>query len=192
MANRMLLLAAAGLGVLGFAAPASAAVTLNGACLSDLTLTAGSTLVSCVGRYEDNALSNNELDNATINSALTLLGYSGPAVDYSAIPAANIKSNLSGNANEVVNFPGLLNGNVYLGVHYGNGNGGPGNSTTFYRITASMLDVFGLRLPANSTATLFASTPGAVPEPSTWAMMIGGFGLIGGAMRRRRGTPALA
>jgi hypothetical protein len=30
-----------------------------------------------------------------------------------------------------------------------------------------------------------AATPG-VPEPATWAMMIGGLGLIGGAMRRRR------
>lgn len=28
-----------------------------------------------------------------------------------------------------------------------------------------------------------------VPEPTTWAMMIAGFGLVGGAMRRRR-TPA--
>lgn len=28
----------------------------------------------------------------------------------------------------------------------------------------------------------------AVPEPATWAMMIGGFGLVGGAMRRRRHT----
>jgi len=26
----------------------------------------------------------------------------------------------------------------------------------------------------------------SVPEPATWAMMIGGFGLVGGAMRRRR------
>lgn len=26
----------------------------------------------------------------------------------------------------------------------------------------------------------------AVPEPASWAMMVGGFGLIGGAMRRRR------
>lgn len=26
----------------------------------------------------------------------------------------------------------------------------------------------------------------AVPEPATWAMMVGGFGLVGGAMRRRR------
>ncbi len=33
-----------------------------------------------------------------------------------------------------------------------------------------------------------------VPEPATWAMMIGGFGLVGGAMRRRRlaGSVAIA
>jgi hypothetical protein len=29
-------------------------------------------------------------------------------------------------------------------------------------------------------------TAGAIPEPATWAMMIGGFGMVGGAMRRRR------
>lgn len=28
--------------------------------------------------------------------------------------------------------------------------------------------------------------PGAVPEPATWAMMIGGFGMVGGTMRYRR------
>jgi len=28
-------------------------------------------------------------------------------------------------------------------------------------------------------------TPGTVPEPASWAMMLGGFGLIGGAMRAR-------
>lgn len=35
-------------------------------------------------------------------------------------------------------------------------------------------------------------SPGAVPEPSTWAMMVLSFGAIGGAMRRRRVTYALA
>lgn len=30
--------------------------------------------------------------------------------------------------------------------------------------------------------------PGAVPEPSNWAMMVGGFGLLGGALRRRQRT----
>jgi hypothetical protein len=29
------------------------------------------------------------------------------------------------------------------------------------------------------------SATGAVPEPATWAMMIGGFGMMGGALRRR-------
>jgi hypothetical protein len=29
-------------------------------------------------------------------------------------------------------------------------------------------------------------TPGAVPEPASWAMMIAGFGLVGAAVRRRR------
>ena len=40
--------------------------------------------------------------------------------------------------------------------------------------------------------TFGSATPGdpTVPEPATWAMMIGGFGLVGGAMRRRQ--PALA
>ena len=31
-----------------------------------------------------------------------------------------------------------------------------------------------------------AGSPGAVPEPASWAMMIAGFGLVGAAMRRRR------
>lgn len=30
------------------------------------------------------------------------------------------------------------------------------------------------------------SGPGAVPEPASWALMIGGMGLVGGALRRRR------
>jgi len=32
----------------------------------------------------------------------------------------------------------------------------------------------------------------AVPEPASWAMMVGGFGLVGGAMRRRSGTLSFA
>jgi hypothetical protein len=44
-------------------------------------------------------------------------------------------------------------------------------------------DIFG----DNSGAFLVrVSGPGAVPEPATWTMMIAGFGLAGGALRRRR------
>ncbi|QJU60914.1 PEPxxWA-CTERM sorting domain-containing protein [Sphingomonas sp. AP4-R1] len=31
-----------------------------------------------------------------------------------------------------------------------------------------------------------AAAPSAVPEPASWALMIGGFGMVGGVMRRRR------
>lgn len=36
------------------------------------------------------------------------------------------------------------------------------------------------------TGTVVTPPDGAVPEPSSWAMMLGGFGLVGGAMRSRR------
>lgn len=39
----------------------------------------------------------------------------------------------------------------------------------------------------NGTAT-FSVVSGAVPESSTWLMLVAGFGLIGGAMRRQRKT----
>lgn len=37
---------------------------------------------------------------------------------------------------------------------------------------------------------LIAGTVAGVPEPANWALMIGGFGMIGGALRRRPRTPA--
>ncbi len=35
---------------------------------------------------------------------------------------------------------------------------------------------------------VFTDLAGAVPEPSSWAMLIAGFGLVGATMRRRRTT----
>lgn len=40
--------------------------------------------------------------------------------------------------------------------------------------------------------TLRITSPGAVPEPASWAMFIGGFGLLGAAMRRRPNRVAFA
>lgn len=47
-----------------------------------------------------------------------------------------------------------------------------------------------LRSSTNSLEVDNLALGGAVPEPATWAMMIGGVGMVGGAMRRRRGTTA--
>jgi hypothetical protein len=42
------------------------------------------------------------------------------------------------------------------------------------------------------TASLPAVTGGGAPEPATWAMLIAGFGGVGGMMRRRRGQALTA
>jgi hypothetical protein len=39
---------------------------------------------------------------------------------------------------------------------------------------------------ASYSGTINVSRMAAVPEPASWALMVGGFGLIGGALRRRR------
>lgn len=52
--------------------------------------------------------------------------------------------------------------------------------------TAKSIDFGGgANFIAYDDVTFGDVTPGAVPEPATWAMMILGFGLIGGTMRRR-------
>jgi hypothetical protein len=52
-------------------------------------------------------------------------------------------------------------------------------------------DSSGFEWDADIGATKVAETS-AAPEPASWAMMLGGFGLVGGAMRARRKSVAFA
>jgi opacity protein-like surface antigen len=92
-------------------------------------------------------------------------------------------------------FPGndnaTGNGNVQNSAHLGfaflAGVGFNANEDNVYRVT---LDVSGMSGGAQtlSVDAKYGAGLAAVPEPATWAMMIGGFGLAGASMRRRTRT----
>lgn len=56
-----------------------------------------------------------------------------------------------------------------------------GVTTTLSGVGITRVDFTGV-----AAFTNLSFGAGAVPEPATWAMMIGGFGMIGFAMRRRQ------
>ncbi|RYE79248.1 MAG: PEP-CTERM sorting domain-containing protein [Oxalobacteraceae bacterium] len=56
-------------------------------------------------------------------------------------------------------------------------NDGPGEGILTYNVST--------RTPRTGNLQFADAPVGAVPEPASWAFMIGGFGLAGGMMRRR-------
>lgn len=51
---------------------------------------------------------------------------------------------------------------------------------------------WGSGVDADALQVRIGATTSGVPEASTWAMMLGGFGLVGGTMRARRRSVAFA
>ncbi|MBS0505272.1 MAG: PEP-CTERM sorting domain-containing protein [Proteobacteria bacterium] len=87
----------------------------------------------------------------------------------------------------LTNFLGGLNaetGRAVIGADYG--------ATFVPYAFVNSDDPFSFPEPQPGTPLvydpLYKSRLNNVPEPATWAMMIGGFGLMGGALRRRRVT----
>ena len=65
-----------------------------------------------------------------------------------------------------------------------------GQSNDFVGVTTLSTDT-NTNFPSIRNFAIFtAATEAAVPEPATWAMMIGGFGMVGGTLRRRRNALA--
>jgi len=145
------------------------------------------TAEACKGFFAGQYLSGNATDIAVAQEALADLGFTCDG-DLAALTAGGY--NLSGLGGQtVIDFPGLLSGTTYIGVHTGKGNQGayPGvAATAFYRFDAGAgLDTFTLNLNASSDVILYNTAP-AVPEPETYALMLGGLGFVGFIARRRR------
>lgn len=73
---------------------------------------------------------------------------------------------------------------------YGNNDGGSGGDFNLFGNTGDApfgTWYFTLTTAGGDSMRVTSMTPaGGVPEPASWAMMIGGFGMVGAAMRRRQ------
>ena len=78
---------------------------------------------------------------------------------------------------------GITSGGWYRTALTFNSNGNPAKDVVVDR-------VFGVRTSDAATSIIPASSVLSVPEPSSWAMLITGFGLVGFGMRRRRAIAA--
>jgi len=79
----------------------------------------------------------------------------------------------------------FTNGDNFIGLRAVGANGEAFYGYAF--TTNNVLNTIAFESTANATITA-TTAAGVVPEPDTWAMMIGGFAMIGGAMRRRAGV----
>jgi len=167
--------------------------------LNDLSITA----LSCSGFYSGNLLSDKSV--AAQVAGLALVGFSWDG-DFNALVNAGQK--IDGNGATEIGFGKELIGLTVIGIHFGGGGpDGVGNGTAFYSFDAgSGVNTLGLNYPGSSGIMLYSTghpvvpnppqppenNTGGVPEPSSWALMIGGFGMVGYAMRRRKGVVATA
>lgn len=110
--------------------------------------------------------------NSTATALITIKNIkTGQTVSYD--PQFPGNDNATGNGN--------VQNSAHLGFAFLSGVGFNAGVDNIYRVT---LDVNGMSGGPQSFS-VDAKLGAGVPEPATWAMMIGGFGLIGGAMRRR-------
>lgn len=176
-------------GAMFAASSANAALVLGSTscALGDISPAA----TACRGFYEGNLNSGNSTDLADTATAINQL--LGTSFTGTTLPIIESLPSLSGNS---VDFARPLFGTTVVGFHVGAARGqssGVGYSgTAFYSFDAGNLvgglNTFTFNRAGLSNARLFVTgtfqTP-AVPEPSTWAMLILGFAAVGGAMRRK-------
>jgi hypothetical protein len=178
-----LLAALAATALMGFATPAQAAHQLTGDEYCNQT---SPSYINCLA-YEGNLLNNDSIDE--LNAALDeLVGADYEDVAWSDLDPTKLLITGDGNDPDgVITFEQQLSGSTILGVKFGNGPDDVGGYTQLYLFDlASATTEISLNTQGFSSGVIIDPPNGAVPEPSTWAMFLVGFGALGALMRRRK------
>ncbi|MEP6785513.1 MAG: PEPxxWA-CTERM sorting domain-containing protein [Sphingomonadales bacterium] len=131
----------------------------------------------------------------TTSAAVT--GFGQTNIDYANLGiqvfTGKLQTNVNGRLDLVLDTAFNYNpalGNLLLTVKdFDFGSGGNLFLDTDNNIGTMNVRTSAFQYPHNWGLVTGFNEAGAVPEPATWAMMIGGFGMIGGAMRARRRQP---
>ena len=145
--------------------------------------------VECAGYFDQNLLGGSDDQIDAQIDALAELGYTYDG-DWSTVSDTVVTSLTNGNQ---IDFGQTLYGLTYIGAHFGNVAGPAGNVTVFWAFDFGTEGVNSITLSETqgfSNAILFATGTPAVPEPSTWIMLLLGFFAAGGALRNKRSIRA--
>ena len=145
------------------AAPADGATNDKDDATNYLSVYGGRATLTGSQAYNSVSLYWGSIDQYNALDLLDAAGATIATIDYTTIAAGSNGDQLSGNTNRRVN---ISSSQAFNGLAF--------------RSTSAAFEADNVKFS------------GAVPEPTTWAMMVGGFGLIGGAMRSSRRKSAVS
>lgn len=158
-------------------APAASAETFNVGDIPNFYLTSGDPFSPSITANFGNGFS----------SELTFEDIFEFTIPQNGLGSGSISTSFSGEAN-LLTITGLeINGVDYVVPSNGSGQFLAVNGIPIVAGVLNTIKVTGFTSSLGGTysgTATFAAAP--IPEAGTWAMMIGGFGLVGAAMRRRR------
>jgi hypothetical protein len=164
-------------------ASVSGGVTLSDLYHGTLSFTGQSSVINEYAQYSALAWSEGLLMYIfTADSAFSVSFFSR----FNAVGTSSAYVELFNQTTQHEDYKYLLDGNG--SATYGSSLLAPGTYTLYMKMqeTADLTQTAGTTSSLVSGTTSFVITAGAVPEPATWATMIGGLGLVGATMRRRR------
>lgn len=194
---KKLALLAASAAALAAVVPAAPALAVAPTTCTGYATTIINGWTACAGFYDQNVLGGDAAKIALQQEAVSFLGGSYDGNFNALFGFPNLGDNSDGA--RTINFGQTFVGKTIIGAHFGN-IGLPQDA--YSNVSVFYLFDFG---PAGANSITFVQSRGlsnlyvfngnGVPEPSTWAMLILGFGAVGGAMRaarKRRGELTFA